>query len=97
MVKYDAKDGRLVCEFPGNMDTESCHAISDELLSRIAESKTPIVFDMRNVDYVASIFLGLCISVAKKVGRGSFSFVNIRPNVRKVFKIAKLDTLLTID
>lgn len=97
MIKYGVSGDKLVCEFSCRMDTENCNAVSNELLERAGKSTLPVVFDMRSVDYVASAFLGLCAGIVKKIGKDKFSLVNIHPNVKKVFKIAKLDTLIIFD
>ena len=56
----------------------------------------PVVFDLKNVDYISSAFLGICIMISKEVGRENFSIVNVNPAMKKVFKIAKLDTILNV-
>ena len=94
MIKFTTEGNTLICVFPGNMDTETCEAFSGELLKNVKESKGPVVFDMEKVDYVASLFLGLCMTALKQLGADNFSVINVHPNVKKVFKIAKMDLLI---
>lgn len=96
MVKFTVEGSVLICRFSGNMDTESCQAVSEDLLKNIKESKGPVVFDLEKVDYVSSMFLGLCVTALKQLGPGNLSIINIRPNVKKVFKIAKIDALINL-
>ncbi|MDP8298543.1 MAG: STAS domain-containing protein [Candidatus Tantalella remota] len=101
MVKYilesDITDeSNLVCTFEERLDTANCQKIEDELFSKVEESKAPVVFNMRGIDYVASSFLRMCLRVAKEVGPGNLSVINVHPNVKKVFKIAGFDKQLSI-
>ena len=86
----------LVCAFTERLDTTNCLEIEEELLSRVREAKAPVVFNLQDVDYVASAFLRMCLKVAKEVGTGNFSVINVHPNVKKVFKIAGFDKEISI-
>jgi len=96
MIKFTTEGNTLICSFSGKMDTESCQESSEDLLKNVKESKGPVVFDLEKVDYVSSLFLGLCIAALKQLGADNFSIINIHPNVKKVLKIAKMDTLIKL-
>jgi len=96
MVKFIIEGDTLICRFLGNMDTDNCQTISEDLLKNVKESKRPVVFDLEKVNYVSSMFLGLCMAVLKQLGPGNLSIINIHPNVKKVFKIAKIDALIRL-
>lgn len=96
MIEFEQKDGKLACSFLSNMTTEACAKCEDELFEKIRELKLPIVFDLSRVDYIASMFLGMCLSVMKEPGIESFELANVTPNVKKVFKIAGIDNLIAI-
>ena len=55
-----------------------------------------MVFDLKGVDYVASAFLRICLSVYKQVGPERFSMVNVHPFVKKVLMIANLADLMKV-
>ena len=97
MVKFTIEGGMLICRFLENMDTGSCQAISEDLLKNVKESKKPVVFDLEKVDYVSSMVLGLCMAVLKQLGPDNLSIINVRPNVKKVFKISKIDALIKLE
>jgi anti-sigma B factor antagonist len=98
MIEFTKSDGKLICTFGERLDTANCTEFQDKLYETIAESKdAAVVFDMQRVDYVASIFLGICIKIYKKKGPENFSLINVRPNVKKVFKITGLDKLININ
>lgn len=101
MVQYNLESNitdepKLICAFSERLDTAKCLEIDDELFDKVLESKTPVVFNMQDVDYVASAFLRMCLKVAKEVGPGNFSVINVHPNVKKVFKIAGFDKQMSI-
>lgn len=96
MIGFKQEDGKLTCSFLNNMTTEACASCEDELFKKIREVKLPVAFDLSKVDYIASMFLSVCLSVMKEPGVGDFTLVNVRPNVKKVFKIAGLDNLIAI-
>jgi len=95
MVAFTTKDDKLICSFSGQMNTENCFKIQEKMFKKIRELKKPVIFNMRKVDYVASIFLSMCVEISKEVGTENFILQNVHPSVKKVFKIAGLDTRIT--
>jgi anti-anti-sigma factor len=55
-----------------------------------------VKFDLKDLDYIASSFLRICIATAKNIGKDKFSIINTQPFVNKVFKIAGFDNILNI-
>lgn len=96
MFSMTTDDKRMVFAFSEEMNTDNCLKCMTEITERVGASKKPVVFDMKKVEYVASVFLSLCIQTRKQLGSQGFELQNVHPNVKKVFKIAKLDTLITI-
>lgn len=102
MVQYNMEsditnEANLICAFKERLDTANCLKIEDELFTKVQESKVPVIFNLQDVDYVASGFLRLCLRVVKEVGPGNFSVINVHPNVKKVFKIAGFDREISIN
>jgi anti-anti-sigma factor len=91
MIRYETEPGRLVCRFSGKLDTVECGRFEGELRRAISEAPGRVVFDLADVDYVASAFLRICLVSFKTKGPGIFSIVNVHPSVKKVFKIAGFD------
>jgi anti-sigma B factor antagonist len=101
MVQYNLEADitdvpKLICAFTERLDTANCQQIEEELYNKVQESKVPVIFNLQDVDYVASAFLRMCLKVAKEVGPGNFSVINVHPSVKKVFKIAGFDKELSI-
>ena len=96
MVTFATKDERLVCSFSEQMNTENCLKTQEEIFKKVRELKKPVIFDMRKVDYIASMFLSMCVTISKEVGAENFILQDVHPSVKKVFKISGLDTHITI-
>lgn len=97
MVRYAEEEGKLVCTFLDRLDTDNCMNFQKELFEKVMSSKNrPVVFNLKDADYVSSMFLGLCMRILKEVGRENFSLINVNPNVKKVFKISCLDKYFAI-
>ena len=94
-VSYKREDDKMKFVFDGRMDTIKCMNAEKEVIESIQESDI-VVFDLKNVDYIASSFLRLCGRASNTVKPGSFSIVNVTPPVKKVFKIAGLADRLNI-
>ncbi len=82
---------RLVCRMPARLDTATSTAIREMLLDRVREEGLPVVFDLEDATFVSSMFIRLCLQVSEIAGKGNFRLVNLRPDVKRVFKIAGLD------
>ncbi len=88
IVQIQSGDDTLLCAFLGPMNAERCNQVQDDLVKAIEESGLPVVFDMKEVQFAASSFLRIVLTVNKKVGREKFKVVNVDPNVKKVFKMS---------
>ena len=96
MLQFKLEDEKLVCLFLSNMETENCVNCEEELFKKIREAKLPVVFDLKEVSYIASMFLSMCLMAKKEPDVQEFLLINVQPNVKKVFKIAGIDRHLTI-
>jgi len=96
MVQFQLEDGKLVCCFLKDMETENCINCEDELFKKIREMNLPVIFDLKEVSYIASMFLSICLMAAKEPDIESILLRNVQPNVKKVFKIAGIDKHLAV-
>ncbi len=94
MVRFFAESGKLRCAFVGSLNTFKCLELEKELYARIRADKLPVVFDLQDVDFIASAFLRICLTVYKEVGQDRLAIVNLQPAVLTVFKIAGFADLL---
>ena len=108
MVNFEFNPGEklLVCKFSGRLDTLVCTSLSGEVQSKITDCKQDqtldkqtglkISFDMKEVTFISSAFIRICLFTYKEVGKGSFSILNSDPFLKKTFKIAGLSELLSV-
>jgi len=107
MVIFDLNtpEKELTFRFKGRLDTNVCMKIGDEIVNKMSEIKDPatdlltgynIVFDLKEVNYIASSYIRICVNTAKQVEKGKFSIINSDPFIKKTFKIAGLDELLNV-
>ena len=85
---------KLVIRFEGSMDSAKCAEIEMDVCVAVAESNAPVVYDLDGVDFISSAFLRLCLYGRKQAGDHGFQIVNVGPYIKRVFKIAGLDTML---
>ena len=97
---YNHEENILTFIFNGRMDSLAAIEVGEIMQAEAGlkeiKSEDKIVFDLKDVDYIASSFIRICVSQAKQVGPGRFSMVNCQPFVKKTFKISGLDELLNI-
>lgn len=110
-LQFDSSTKTLTCLFSRRMDTESSFEVQRILHQKLAEmigqidkregdviplDTLKVIFDLEKVEYIASAFLRICLSIAKNLNPGNFSIINTSPEVKKIFKIAGLDQALHV-
>jgi anti-anti-sigma factor len=102
MLQFNHNEGEKVVTlvFSGRMDFLAVSNLNEiigaEPVMQNWSPENKIVFDLSEVDYIASSFIRICVSFAKQAGSGRFSIVNCQPFVKKTFKISGLDDVLNI-
>lgn len=99
----DINENTLNFHFKGRLDTNNSREISAKVEDSIKEysakesdKSLKIVFDIKEVDYVASAFIRICLKAARAVDKGNFALVNSTPMIKKIFKIAGLADVLNV-
>lgn len=93
MVSISEQDGTLVCSFTGHLDTADCSDFEDRLDEAVEGTQHPVAFDMAGAVFVSSLFLRICLRTLQRVGRERFTLLHVNPSVKRVLKIAALDSL----
>jgi anti-anti-sigma factor len=97
---YNSEDKVTTLTFSGRMDylaaVNLTEIIENEPIMINWKPGDRMVFDVGEVDYIASSFIRVCVSYAKQAGPGQFSMINCQPFVKKTFKISGLDDALNI-
>ena len=102
MVKFDynQEEKSIKLIFTGRMDYLAAGEVTEIIQSEpVIINRTPeesLIFDIGEVNYIASSFIRICIMYAKLAGSGRFSIINCQPLVKKTFKISGLDEAFNI-
>ncbi len=94
MIEIKQDGNKLLCTFKGFMDTSNSGRVEPQLRQALDGYKGSIVFDLQEVDYVASAFIRLCVAAHRAAGAEGFTIVNSKPPVKKVFMISGLQGML---
>lgn len=89
-------DDRMEITFSGRMETVFITEQMDQLLAIINDYPNDVILNLAQVNYISSSFLRLCVSAAKTKAKANekLTVINLQPEVKKVLKIAGLDTIL---
>ena len=96
MVTFIEENDQLRCAFQGALDAAACDKMAEALYARLDASNLPIVFDLQDVDFMASAFFRICLIVGKKAGSDKFSIIHLSPMCKRMFKIAGLDRIFKL-
>lgn len=96
MVKFNQAGDTLQCIFRGRLDTPACQALEQEVLGKVEGAVGPVEFDLKEVEYISSMFFRLCIQANNLVDTGMFSIINAQPEIKNVFKISGLSQMLNL-
>jgi anti-anti-sigma factor len=97
MFHFNKLDDKNHFTFLPKLDTATCSGKENDILQILGGDKSPVVFNLKGVEYISSYFLRICTSVAKHVGGRNLKITNSTPNVKKVFKIAGFDQMMDIE
>ena len=102
MVAFNYDPGKkiLTASFSGRLDSLAVQKLSEiiqvNLPMKDGKSEDKIIFDLREVDYISSSFIRICVNTAKQTGSGQFSIAHCQPFIKKTFKISGLDDILNV-
>ena len=79
------------------IDAAIATRFKDRLREIVLRGRKPVRLDMRRVDFMDSSGLGAVIAIYKAMPPGSsLDLVGVTPNVERVFRLTRMDTILTI-
>lgn len=90
--------GTFVVSPAGFLNSNTATLLEKELDSFVDKSTKMILFDLENLEYLSSAGIRVFITTKKKLKEndGNITFVNIQPQVRKVFEIINAIPSMTI-
>lgn len=97
---YSPNEKVFTAAFSGRLDTLAVQKLSEVIQVNLPVKEgipsDNIRFDLKDVEYISSSFIRICVSVAKQAGPGHFSIVHCQPFIKKTFKISGLDEILKV-
>ena len=81
------------------LDEQNIQTIGEQLFELVDDlGKRKLLLNFANVEYLSSAALGKLITLKKKVqaASGQLKLANIKPEIKEVFSITKLDKVLQI-
>ena len=103
--KYDQDANTLIFNFSGHMDSACCMPMAPTIENKVTEhagdsaqinKPLKVVFDLKEVDFISSAFIRICMVTAGALKSGNLTLLNACPLIKKTIKISGLENLLTI-
>ncbi len=81
----------------GRMDIEGALKVDDDF-NKIAQEQNKLLVDLSDVGFIASLGIRTLITGAKSIANngGKMVLLNPQPNVEKVLRTSRVDTLMPI-
>ncbi len=89
MKHLDSNSKEIKFVLNGELDIDTADNLRNEIATCYSEYES-LVLDFSNVDFVDSTGLGVLVKIAKSVDNSSFSIVNAKPHILKLFRITGL-------
>jgi anti-sigma B factor antagonist len=100
-IEVEEVEGVAIVEFVDKriLDEQNIQLIGDQLFELVDDlGKKKLLLNFANVEYLSSAALGKLMTLNKKVktAGGELRLCNIKPEIKEVFSITKLDKMLRI-
>ncbi len=96
MSEFKLEGSKLTCSFEGKIGSPECEELEIKLNKSLAAKPENIVFNLGEVTFISSAFLRMVLTTAKSVEKGNFSIANVKPDIKKIFKISGLDKVFGV-
>lgn len=97
-VKLISADGELRFSLSGEIDSATSEDFYAQVCAAYEHDRTNIVFDCAALTFIDSTTLGTFVKILKKVRAdgNDMALEKVRPNVKKLFDICALNTIMEI-
>ena len=94
----EERDGDLVVRVEeSRIDAAVAVRFKDEMRTRSSGAYTRVVLDLSCVEFLDSSGLGAVVAILKEITpEKGFALAGLTPNVQKVFRLTRMDTVFTI-
>lgn len=82
----------------GDLDINTVSTFQDKVLQEYKDQDCDLVFNLENLDYIDSTGLGAIVTVYKEVTEKGkkVKVINAKKNIKKLFLITELDSLIDL-
>ena len=89
---------KIIVKAIGELDIFATDEFKEKISEIYKENKLDILFDFEKLDYIDSTGLGSLIFIYKEMVKDNkkIELINVKPNIRKLFLITKLDQMFEI-
>ena len=97
-VKLLSADEKLIFSLSGEIDSATSEDFYAHVAAAYEHDKKDVVFDCAALTFIESTTLGTFVKILKKLKADGHAMVleGVRPNVKKLFDICALDTIMEI-
>ncbi len=99
-LNFEIKEAQnsLLILLKGDLDAYTCNSLKENVEEMLKDRVVDIYIDAKELDYIDSTGLGTIIGIYKilKEDDKQIYMENLKPNVRKMFKITDLDQIIRI-
>lgn len=97
-VQLISADEKLVFTLSGEIDSATSEDFYTQVSCAYEHDKKDVLFDCSALTFIDSTTLGTFVKIFKKLRSDGFSMVleNLRPNVKKLFDICALSSVMEI-
>ncbi|WBW49992.1 anti-sigma factor antagonist [Peptoniphilus equinus] len=96
-VKFENKDTWIIMP-QGELDISATEGFKNDVIQNYNEDKKDLLLDFKDLDYLDSTGLGSLISILNTIKDDGHTVTiqNVKPSIKKLFVITKLDTVFKI-
>ncbi|MBN2119542.1 MAG: STAS domain-containing protein [Candidatus Omnitrophica bacterium] len=86
------KEGVYIMSLVGSLDGNAYGECDKQVDSLVLKPAKVLIFDMKELDYIASIGFAVFIKARRVIeeGGGVVALVNLKPSIRKIFDTVKI-------
>ena len=97
-VKLLSADERLIFSLSGEIDAATSEDFYAQVCAAYEHDKKDVTFDCAALPFIDSTTLGTFVKILKKLKSDGHEMVldKVRPNVKKLFEICSLNTIMEI-
>lgn len=97
-VKLISADEKLAFSLSGEIDAATSEDFYAHVCAAYEHDKKDLIFDCEALTFIDSTTLGTFVKILKKVKSDGHNMIleKVRPNVKKLFNICALDTIMEI-